>query len=115
MVELAVMQGLDGEASQAPNETPAPQEDPVAEEDMTPKQKTELKYKRPWWVCQPHVRPLPEEAIKLGSLQLSKKEKAKLALEEAAETKKEPIQRSDDSPKEPSSHNTAGELPKAAL
>ncbi|KAK5258679.1 tRNA dihydrouridine synthase [Exophiala xenobiotica] len=115
MVELAVMQGLDGEASQAPNEAPAPKEDPVAEDDMTPKQRTELKYKRPWWVCQPHVRPLPEEAIKLGSLQLSKKEKAKLAVEEAAETKKDPIQRSDDSPNEPSSHNTTGELPKAAL
>lgn len=25
-------------------------------------------YGRPWWVCQPHVRPLPEEAIENGAL-----------------------------------------------
>ena len=35
--------------------------------------------KRPYWVCQPYVRPLPKEAIEKGSMQLSKKEKAKLA------------------------------------
>lgn len=35
--------------------------------------------KRPYWVCQPYVRPLPKEALEKGSLQLSKKELAKLA------------------------------------
>lgn len=34
--------------------------------------------KRPWWVCQPYVRPLPIEAIAKGSLTLSRKELAKL-------------------------------------
>lgn len=34
--------------------------------------------KRPWWVVQPYVRPLPREALMNGSLTLSKKEKAKL-------------------------------------
>jgi len=34
--------------------------------------------KRPWWVVQPYVRPLPKEALQKGSLTLSKKEKAKL-------------------------------------
>ena len=29
--------------------------------------------RRPWWVCQAHVRPLPCEALAKGSMQLSKK------------------------------------------
>jgi len=38
--------------------------------------------KRPYWVCQPYVRPVPIEALKNGSIQLSKKEKKRLAKEE---------------------------------
>lgn len=38
--------------------------------------------KRPFWVCQPHVRPLPKEAYEKGSLRLSKKELAKLKAEQ---------------------------------
>lgn len=37
--------------------------------------------KRPWWVVQPYVRPLPKEALAKGSLTLSKKEKAELEKE----------------------------------
>lgn len=37
--------------------------------------------KRPYWVCQSRVRPLPKETIKKGSVQLSKKEQTKLAKE----------------------------------
>ncbi|KAK2832011.1 hypothetical protein FQN49_006943 [Arthroderma sp. PD_2] len=33
------------------------------------------KYQRPWWVCQPFIRPLPEEALQIGSLQLKKKDR----------------------------------------
>lgn len=46
---------------------------------------TREKYKRPFWVCQPHIRPLPDEAIKIGAMTLSKKEKEKLAQEEGLE------------------------------
>ncbi|KAK5742197.1 tRNA dihydrouridine synthase [Elasticomyces elasticus] len=37
--------------------------------------------KRPYWVCQPYVRPLPKEALEKGSVQLSRKEKRKLELQ----------------------------------
>ncbi|KAI9878832.1 MAG: hypothetical protein M1830_010401 [Pleopsidium flavum] len=38
--------------------------------------------KRPWWVCQPYVRPLPKEALEKGSLTLSKKERRRLEEDE---------------------------------
>ncbi|KAL8674030.1 MAG: hypothetical protein Q9168_001562 [Polycauliona sp. 1 TL-2023] len=34
--------------------------------------------RRPWWICQAYVRPLPKEALKKGSLQLGKKALKKL-------------------------------------
>ncbi|KAK3634303.1 tRNA dihydrouridine synthase [Elasticomyces elasticus] len=37
--------------------------------------------RRPYWVCQPYVRPLPKEALEKGSVQLSRKEKRKLELQ----------------------------------
>ncbi|KAF2735657.1 FMN-linked oxidoreductase [Polyplosphaeria fusca] len=39
--------------------------------------------RRPWWICQPYVRPVPQEAIEKGSMQLSKKEKKRLEQEKA--------------------------------
>ena len=82
MVESVVKSALDEDAAKARIENEAAvstcsAEAAVKHIEMTPKQKTESKYKRPCWVCQPYIRPLPEEAIQLGSLQLSKKEKAK--------------------------------------
>ncbi|KAL2188853.1 FMN-linked oxidoreductase [Thermothelomyces heterothallicus CBS 203.75] len=37
--------------------------------------------KRPWWVVQPIVRPLPKEALARGAVQMSKKERKRMAAE----------------------------------
>lgn len=42
------------------------------------------KCKRPWWVAQPIVRPLPAEAMAKGAIRLSKKDLKKEAKEKAA-------------------------------
>lgn len=42
--------------------------------------------KKPWWVIQAYVRPLPKEALLKGSMTLSKKEKKKLQGAEKAQT-----------------------------
>lgn len=47
--------------------------------------------KRPWWVCQPYVRPLPIEALEKGSLTLSKKDRKTLE-EEAVKTEESKAQ-----------------------
>ena len=54
--------------------------------------------KRPWWVCQPYVRPLPKEALENGSLTLSKKDRKRL--EEQAVLEKSRAQRPDVSARE---------------
>ncbi|KAI4601841.1 hypothetical protein KJ359_010706 [Pestalotiopsis sp. 9143b] len=36
------------------------------------------KCKRPWWIAQPIIRPLPKEALAKGALSLSKKDKKKM-------------------------------------
>lgn len=43
---------------------------------------------RPWWVCQPYVRPLPTEALEKGSLTLSKKDKRQIEMEGVATLEK---------------------------
>ncbi|KAH7632267.1 dihydrouridine synthase-domain-containing protein [Sordaria sp. MPI-SDFR-AT-0083] len=49
-------------------ETKEPQNDPESSA------KARRENKRPWWVVQPIIRPLPKEALAKGALQLSKKE-----------------------------------------
>jgi len=56
---------------------------------------TVAKYKQPWFICQPHIRPMPEEALRSGALKLSKKEIAKAEVEKEAGTTV--ITRDDDS------------------
>ncbi|RAK78451.1 tRNA-dihydrouridine synthase family protein [Aspergillus fijiensis CBS 313.89] len=38
------------------------------DEKLTGSKATIAEYGRPFWVCQPHIRPLPEEAVELGAL-----------------------------------------------
>jgi tRNA-dihydrouridine synthase 1 len=85
---------------QAPAETSTENKPPVAavEDSKNGEQQQQQPYdpessvatvktcKRPWWVAQPIVRPLPKEALAKGALSLSKKDKRKLE-EEAGEKK----------------------------
>lgn len=49
------------------------------EDDPDSSVATVRRCKRPWWVAQPIVRPLPKEAMAKGAISLSKKEKLRLA------------------------------------
>lgn len=58
-----------------------------AEEEALSSDGAVKRCKRPFWVCQSRVRPLPKEAIEKGSIQLSKKEQAKIAEKEEKQAK----------------------------
>ncbi|EXJ61933.1 tRNA-dihydrouridine synthase 1 [Cladophialophora yegresii CBS 114405] len=97
MVEVAVRSGLDEyDASRGAKPDVTTTADAVSESGLTPKQRTELKYQRPWWVCQPYIRRLPEEAIQVGAMTVSKKKTAKAQLRERLLGEKQPIRRTDD-------------------
>lgn len=60
-----------------------------------------LRCRRPWWVAQPIVRPLPSEALAKGSIRLSKKELAdKAKQDEGPEEEREEGERIDGGSKE---------------
>lgn len=81
MIEAAVKQGLDEEyaslkdAKEHSNGVSAPKHEVDTHMNHESSEAARERCKRPFWVCQPHVRPLPEEALKMGAMQLSKKEK----------------------------------------
>lgn len=61
------------------------------DETLTGSKATIAEYGRPWWVCQPHIRPLPEEAFESGALTAkgsvsAPKQKAEKEKKEPAET-----------------------------
>ena len=67
LVEKAIKGGLD-EYEQFPERFA---ESPDAQ--LTGSKATIAQYGRPWWICQPHIRPLPEEAMEIGALSMKKK------------------------------------------
>ncbi|KAF2873949.1 hypothetical protein BDV95DRAFT_675445 [Massariosphaeria phaeospora] len=97
LVEEAVKQGLIDAANEREHDctTPATDDTTPAEDapaalptdPYTSSLAAVARCKRPWWVCQPYVRPLPKEAIEKGSMQLSKKEKKRLEAQEEEERK----------------------------
>ena len=48
--------------------------------DMRASVETVKACKRPWWIVQSYVRPLPKEALAKGALTLGKKDKKKMEL-----------------------------------
>jgi tRNA-dihydrouridine synthase 1 len=92
LTENAVKEGLlayEKEHAEEPNVTTPSTDTAAAESAEAPidpyesSVATVARCKRPWWICQPYVRPLPKEAIEKGSMQLSKKEKKRLEQQEA--------------------------------
>ncbi|KAI1437710.1 FMN-linked oxidoreductase [Xylaria sp. CBS 124048] len=98
MVEERVAQGLidyertDGKSiEEEMNPPPKPETEASGKEaDLVPEDDPESSVaivracKRPWWVVQPIIRPLPKEALAKGSIRLSKKERMKQDEEKAA-------------------------------
>jgi tRNA-dihydrouridine synthase 1 len=95
MLELAIAKALDEEVKN-PGSWKLGSGEPNAGEDMTRSGETIAKYRRPWWVCQPHLRPLPEEAIKKGAMSLSKKQIEKAVLEAKAHHEIETVLRKEE-------------------
>lgn len=88
LTEKAVREGLlDYEKDPAKYEYPDPQEGEKIGDPELSSTEAVRRCRRPYWICQPHVRPLPKEAMEKGSISLSKKEKAKLAAAEAEKVK----------------------------
>ncbi|KAB8437432.1 hypothetical protein FH972_025110 [Carpinus fangiana] len=88
LVEEAVMKGMLDYAGETTEEKPDMSKDlagkPVDIEKMSESSlATVAKCRRPWFICQPYVRPLPKEAVEKGAITLSKKEKARLQADEA--------------------------------
>ncbi|KAK5164600.1 tRNA dihydrouridine synthase [Saxophila tyrrhenica] len=81
LTEAAVREGLLEYERDPPPFEDAAEEDAKAEVENSPDESSVeavKRCKRPYWVCQPYVRPLPKEALEKGSMQLSKKQIKKL-------------------------------------
>lgn len=94
LTEQAIKEGLlDYEADPAKYDTPyTSNADKDEGEEQEVKDESSVATvkacKRPWWVCQPYVRPLPKEALEKGSLTLGKKDRRRMEIE-AVEAKRQ--------------------------
>ena len=89
MVETVVKQGLlDYESNPSEytvSDIPDEKEQETEVGKLESSMATVKACRRPWWVCQPYVRPLPTEALEKGSLTMSKKDKRRLEEETVIE------------------------------
>ena len=81
--EIAKQQQRESQVQEKENGTKEEEAEASAESESS--LATIRKVKRPWWVCQPYVRPLPKEAMEKGSIVLSKKEKKRMEEEAKAD------------------------------
>ncbi|KAH8698613.1 dihydrouridine synthase family protein [Talaromyces proteolyticus] len=72
MVEQAVKEGL-----QEYEKNPEQFDSQHNREKLEGSKATIAEYSRPWWICQPHIRPLPDEAFAIGAMTVSKKDQRK--------------------------------------
>jgi tRNA-dihydrouridine synthase 1 len=111
MLEVAVKQALDEDAATQSSGHVHHLGDYKSYDSMTPSERTMVKYKRPWWVCQPNIRILPEEALEKGAMQPSKKELRVIKQESMADGVDDMVRRDDGR----QSSDKENEMPKDAL
>lgn len=90
--------------------------DNVNEEESSVKARRACR--RPWWVCQPYVRPLPKEALEKGSLSLGKKAKRLMEEEEEQVRRMKAREEGKESPREERDEKDGvprEEMPKEAM
>ncbi|KAL9116193.1 MAG: hypothetical protein Q9227_000564 [Pyrenula ochraceoflavens] len=82
MVEKAVARGLQEYEVDPDQFSAGGNSKEVTQDTSLASAATKARYHRPFWVCQPYIRPLPEEAYQIGAMSLSKKALAAKELEE---------------------------------